>query len=77
MNGGSPITGYDLYRDDGNNGDFSNIYFVDNVLSFSYIDENIMRGKTYRYKYRARNVNGWGEFSNSAYLFASDVPSQP
>ena len=33
MSGGSPITGYDLWRDDGKNGDFFRIYSVDNVLA--------------------------------------------
>ena len=75
MSGGSPITGYDLWRDDGNNGDFFRIYSVDNVLALQYLDFNVVRGRTYRYKYRARNVNGWGEFSSSSYLYASDVPS--
>jgi len=77
QNGGSAILGYDLWRDDGNNGDFTRIYSVDQVLAPSYIDENVEKGKTYRYKYRARNINGWGDFSNAAYLFAADTPSQP
>ena len=76
-NGGSDILGYDLWRDDGNNGDFNRIYTVDNVLANTYIDYNVQKGKTYRYKYRARNINGWGEFSASGYLFAADTPSKP
>lgn len=36
-----------------------------------------MTGKLYRYKYRARNVNGWGDFSQPGYIFAAEVPSKP
>jgi hypothetical protein len=27
--------------------------------------------------YRARNINGWGQFSNAGYLFAADNPTKP
>lgn len=73
-NGGSPILGYELWRDDGNNGDFINLYTVDTMLSLSYLDMKVEKGVIYRYKYRARNVNGWGDFSDSGYLFAANVP---
>ena len=33
-------------------------------------------GVTYRYQYRARNVNGWGSFSGVAYLFAAARPAR-
>jgi len=77
MNGGSAILGYDLWRDDGSNGNFRRLYTVDNVLSTVYFDLNVEKGKLYRYQYRARNVNGWGDFSLPGYLFAADVPSKP
>lgn len=76
-NGGSTVLGYDLWRDDGNNGAYTRLYNVDNVLSDSYIDTNVVKGKTYKYKYRVRNINGWGGFSSAGYLFAADKPSKP
>jgi hypothetical protein len=69
--------GYDLWRDDGASGSFTDLYYTTIVLATSYIDTNVEKGVTYRYKYRARNINGWGDFSDVGYLFAADVPSQP
>ena len=75
--GGSAILGYDLWRDDGNNGDFFDLYAASNVLALSYLDLNVTSGTVYRYKYRASNINGWGDFSDIGYLFAANAPSQP
>ncbi len=76
-NGGSLILGYDLWRDDGLNGDYFRLYTVDNVLATVYYDTNVMKNRVYRYKYRARNINGWGGFSFPGFMFAADVPSRP
>lgn len=76
-NGGSPVLGYDLWRDDGMNGNYYRVYTVDDILAVVYYDQNVEKNKLYRYKYRARNVNGWGEFSQPGYIFAADVPSKP
>lgn len=76
-NGGSPILGYQIWRDNGEGGDFFYVFHQDSVLAESYIDYGLENGKEYRYKYRARNINGWSEFSDVAYLIAADVPSKP
>ena len=62
-NGNTPILGYQLWRDDGNNGEFVSLYGVDNVLALTHIDYLVEKGTIYRYRYRARNINGWGDFS--------------
>ena len=69
------MLGYDLWRDDGNNGPYTGLYKVNNILADSYIDTNVVKGVTYKYIYRVRNINGWGSFSSPGYLFAADVPS--
>jgi hypothetical protein len=46
-------------------------------LSIFFTDFAVVKGTTYRYKYRARNINGWGDFSPEAYLFAAGVPETP
>ena len=38
---------------------------------------NITRGLIYRFRYRANNINGWSEYSNISYLFASQAPDAP
>jgi hypothetical protein len=42
-----------------------------------YTDFEVISSTTYRYKYRGRNINGWGDFSEVGYLFAAGRPSQP
>lgn len=66
-----------MWRDDGNDGDFVNLFYTDTILGSTYTDNNVIKSEKYRYKYRARNINGWGPFSNPSYLLAADTPSQP
>ena len=75
--GGSDILGYDLWRDDGADGDFQSLYHTDSILGLSYVDYDVKTALLYRYKYRARNVNGYGDFSDPGYLYAANVPSIP
>lgn len=75
--GGSDILGYDLWRDDGAEGDFKALYKINNILALSYVDFDVKPGRLYRYKYRARNVNGYSEFSKPGYLYAASVPNRP
>ena len=35
------------------------------------------RESVFRYKWRARNINGWSEFSPVAYLIAASIPPKP
>ncbi len=37
----------------------------------------IRPGSEYRIRYRAQNFNGWGEFSDVAYILAATVPDRP
>jgi hypothetical protein len=75
-NGGSEILGYDLWRDDGDEGDFVGLLFTDTIMALSFTDRTPITSLVYRYKYRARNINGWGEFSEVGYLYAADVPKK-
>lgn len=76
-NGGSAILGYDLWRDDGSNGDFTSLFSTNTILGTTFTDINVTKALLYRYKYRARNINGYGEFSEVGYLFAASVPGKP
>ncbi len=81
LNGGSAILGYDLWRDDGRGGDLETVYgsgvASQSILALQFTDFNVVKGTTYRYMYRARNINGWGDFSGVAYLRAASVPERP
>jgi hypothetical protein len=77
QNGGAPVDGYDLWRDDGDSGDYTRLYEVDTVIASSFTDITAQKSTTYRYIYRARNFNGWGEFSDPGYLFAASLPQKP
>jgi hypothetical protein len=74
QNGGSELLGYELWRDDGKLGDFKNLYFTNTILALTYTDTNVQVSLPYRYKYRARNISGWGDFSEPSVLFAADRP---
>lgn len=74
QNGGSQILGYDLWRDDGDSGDFTSLFFTDTTIASSFTDLQVEMSLVYRYKYRCRNINGWGEFSDPGYLYAASVP---
>ena len=61
-NGGSPIISYEVQMDDGKNGIFTSIIgFNSNSLVTVYIvDKSIIKGRRHRFRYRAKNIVGWG-----------------
>jgi hypothetical protein len=81
VDGGSPILGYDLWRDDGAAGDYVSLFGAaaasESIVALAYTDLAVSKGVTYRYQYRARNINGWGGFSGTAFLYAAARPSKP
>lgn len=73
MDGGSPILVYNIQYDDGNRGDYRDIY----SLSPAHTIPGVEGGAQYRFRYRARNFNGWGPFSEVRYILAATVPDAP
>ena len=67
--------GYDLWRDDGRSGDFTSLFSTNTIMAVQFTDLQVETSLVYRYKYRARNFNGWGPFSEIGYLFAASAPS--
>jgi hypothetical protein len=41
------------------------------------VRDGISRGKTYRFRYRVSNINGWSLWSDVAYISAFSIPSAP
>ena len=77
--GMSPITSYNLWWDEGSNGQFwySLIGLTEPILtqsSFS-VTNGILEGYDYQFKIRAKNIWGWGDFSPIATIRASTVPN--
>ena len=72
---------YELQVDDGQGGDFHSLLGNEtsgDSLETSYVlGKGITEGGLYRFRYRARNVNGWSGFSPVAYLRAANAPGRP
>ncbi len=57
-------------------GDFKIILGLENAPSLRTIktlttEEGIITGRSYRFKYRCFNKNGWSEFSDEIYILAA------
>ena len=80
-NGGSDILSYEIQMDDGQGGDFYSLAggetAGDSLATTYTIGQDIQDGGLYRFRYRARNVNGWSSFSAIAYVRAATVPTRP
>ena len=70
---------YELQIDDGFGGDFISLIGADtDSLETTYtIEDGIVQGTIYRFRYRSKNVNGWSEFSPITYIKAATTPSRP
>lgn len=77
-NGGSDVLSFNIQMDDGNGGNFQSMtgYTVPNLMPY-YTANSLTRGLTYRFRYRAKNVNGWGSLSNVISILAADAPEAP
>lgn len=67
--------------DDGEGGDFAallgNETQGDSLATRHTVAYGLQEGVLYRFRYRARNVNGWSAFSSIAYIRAATVPARP
>ena len=77
--GGSPILSYELQMDSGDGGDFISIHgFSPYSMATHYTaTQNVSKGRTHRFRYRAKNAVGWGPFSAEASVLAASRPSRP
>jgi len=78
--GMSPVTSYNLWWDEGSNGEFwySLIGLDEPVLTLTMftVTNNVLEGQYYKFKIRAKNIWGWGPFSPVATIRASSWPDQ-
>ena len=79
-NGGTPITLYELEINDGTlNGAFTPVTSYTQTSEF-IIDktaEGLTTGLIYKIRFRARNLIGPGEYSNTLYVALNDIPVTP
>lgn len=77
LTGGSQVTSLHLQWDEGTVGrswqtligEYPNA--LNQVFTISGL---VQTGHTYQFRYRARNLLGWGEWSDSAYVLAASLP---
>lgn len=77
---GASILSYEVQIDDGNDGEYTT--FVGGSSSYytslsASTDLGVVEGNTYRVRYRAKNVIGWGQYSDVAYILAASRPDPP
>ena len=73
-NGGSPILNYQIQYDDGQRGAYTSVFTLSPSIA---VTKNVVRGNSYRVRYRAQNFNGWGPWSEVGYIKAASKPSTP
>lgn len=80
-NGGSPILSYDLQIDYSNGDGFKSLIggdgFDHSLETSLIVEQNIVTGAIYRFRYRTLNINGWSEFSPITYIKAATSPERP
>lgn len=75
LNSGSTLIAYELWRDDGRQGELVLIY--SGLERVQRVTQGIVEGRTYRFMYRVRNDKGLSEFSKQTYILAASAPAKP
>lgn len=77
QNGGSGILSYHLQYDDASSGSiWTDLIGLgsDSLLTTFTVTSSISVGDIYRFRYRAKNIHGWGPYSDALLLYAARVP---
>lgn len=74
--GGAPVLLYELQMDDGLSGEFSTI-FKSAQQTFFTVNDTIIRGHYYRFRYRVSNIIGTSPWSDVTYIQATEAPAKP
>ena len=72
--GNSAILSYQLYWDNGDTTAAEVDILIEDALQLSRVVTGLQQGSDYRFKVRAVNIYGPGEFSDVVTIRASDVP---
>jgi len=57
-------------------GDFTSVvgFNINSLLTTYTITSGIVKGREHRFRYRARNMIGWGPFSDESSVLAATIP---
>jgi hypothetical protein len=79
QSGGCPVQSFEIQMDDGLGGYYKSMvgYLAPYMVPTYAVTSGIVRGLTYRFRYRANNCKGWGPFSDELYVLAAQKPSAP
>ena len=69
FNGGSPVLDYNIWYSSSTNSVY--ISLVSGLTSLSYTATSLIPGTTYNFEVKARNIYGFGSYSNIATILAS------
>ena len=79
QDGDSPVTSYSMEWDVGSNGLtwVREIGYLSNSLLTSFtVTDNILIGHAYQFRLRAKNIWGWGAYSEVVIIKAARIPEQ-
>ena len=69
---GADIISLELQMDDGMGGNYTSLTgFDSNNMATQYTASNLVKGLQYNFRYRAKNINGWSDFSSSLLIIAA------
>lgn len=77
-NGGADILSYHIRYDDSSQGEtWTDLvgYPVDDLELSAEVTDSIQAGEIYQFQYRAKNIHGWGSWSDSLNLIAASIPA--
>jgi len=77
LDGGSQVTSLHLQWDEGTVGRSWQTLIGEYPYALNQVFTKrglVQTGHTYQFRYRARNLLGWGEWSDSAYMLAASLP---
>ena len=78
--GGCTVSSFEIQKDDGNGGSFVSLAGHSNSTPYlmnSLVTTNVIKGRIFRFRYRAQNCHGWGPLSPILYSLAASRPEAP
>ena len=77
--GGEEISQYNIYVDDGLDGDFGGPYTVKNALTWNSQGtlNSLVTGRQYRVKYSSSNIHGESSLSDETVILLAIAPTMP